>query len=105
MQTVDGVLDLEQTEKLFEFLKGGDPPDGITLSRRPRKMTPDQAFGLIYVLQEAFHVVHDTIEMCCYCGYLFDTDSAGHIAEDGKYFCDGCSHNCRCKDCNAEYIR
>ncbi len=105
METKDGVLDFEQTEKLFDFLRGGDPPDGITLKHRPRKMTPDQAFALIYVLQEAFHVIPDTIEICSYCGYLFDSECEGHTPDTGKYFCDSCSLHCKCRDCKAERAR
>lgn len=94
-------MSLQETEVLFAFLTGDKSPSGITLHKRPRKMTSEQAFSLIYVLQEAFHVIPDCFELCSYCGYIFDTESNGHSAGDGKFFCDNCSHHCKCRDCEA----
>jgi hypothetical protein len=95
------MMTLEETENLFEFLTGGRPPAGITLGKRPRKMTAQQAFSLIYVLQEAFHVIPDSFEQCTHCGFIFDSESNGHSSGDGKFYCDYCSHHCKCSDCKA----
>lgn len=93
-------IDIEDAQSLFRFLIGGAPPKGITLGKRPRKMTPEQAFAVIYVLQEGFHLIPDHFDLCSYCGWLYDSEREGHSPETGsKMFCDGCSQHCRCKEC------
>ncbi len=94
-------MTLEKTEQLFEFLKGGAPPAEITLKPRPPRMSAAQAFSVIYVLQEAFHLIPDCFEQCSYCKYISDSESEGHVASDGRFYCDYCSHHCKCRDCRA----
>jgi hypothetical protein len=100
------LLTIEQARELMKFLMGGAPPEGFTVGKRPRKMTSDQAFSVIYLLQERYHVIPDSFEVCSNCGWLFDDYCGGHIPENGgKYFCDNCSHLCRCKDCKRAMAR
>lgn len=98
MVEASGLMTLEETERLFDFLTGGAPPGEITLECRPARMSARQAFGLIYVLQEAFHIVPDCFEQCFYCRWIFDSESSGHAASDGRFYCDNCSHHCKCQD-------
>lgn len=96
------MMTLEQAQRFMDFLTGDNPPDGITLARRPRKMPQDQAFSLIYVLQEAFHVIPDVFELCSLCGHIYDTESEGHHPEgSNRFYCGGCEYQCRCKECKA----
>ncbi len=39
----------------------------------PPAMTREQAFSIVYLLQEKFAVIVDHIEMCEVCGNIFDT--------------------------------
>lgn len=95
------IMTIEKTEQLFDFLTGGAPPDQITLKPRPPKISARQAFALIYVLQEAFRIIPDCFEQCSYCAWIFDSEREGHIAAGGRFYCDNCSHRCRCQDCKA----
>ena len=92
-------IDLECVVQLHDFLMGGDPPSGIHLRKRPRKMTAEQSFSVIYVLQEAFRLIPDAFELCGVCGRIFDTNSEGHITPNGKFYCWDCCHLCECSEC------
>lgn len=74
--------DLEMTEELFEFLQGRLP-----------KLTPDQAWVVIWYLGELYWQVTDHIERCGVCGNLFDINNSGDCLDFGKapyQFCDNC---------------
>jgi hypothetical protein len=99
----DHKMTLEQTQQLFDFLIGANPPNGIRLRKRPRKMTAEQALSIVYLLQEVFHVIPDIFEKCSHCGWLFDTEHEGHIPDDtDKCFCSNCSRLCQCENCLEE---
>lgn len=80
---------LEQVEEMYGFLQGREI-DGITCKAMP-SLSHDQAFSVIYILQEHFHVFPDTFEACQRCGGLIDTESEGYYVEDIGHWCDGCS--------------
>ncbi len=83
-------LTLDQAQELFEFLKGEKIPEGFTLPSPP-KLCSNQAFSVIYVLQEHFHVIPDNFELCCNCDMLFDSNEEGtHHEDSGNDYCGGC---------------
>ena len=92
-------IDVDLVDQFAYFLQGGKPPSGITLMKRPRKMTAAQAMAVIYVLQEFVHCIPDVFEMCVECARVYDTEREGHTTEDGKFYCDNCSFKCSCSIC------
>lgn len=102
-------MNLELVTEFFEFLQGNKAyPDGIILKSRPR-LSKNQAFSVIYVLQERMGLIPDKFELCDQCHEIFDANyGICHVddkeqlkemreigyrvtAKDiGKMFCDDC---------------
>ena len=92
--------DLTRAEELFAFLQGMPGGCRVAKSHRP-KLTPEQAWSVIWYLGNQYWQVPDHIERCDICGDLFDTHSGGDCLDYGKgpyHFCD----NCMCSD---DYVR
>ena len=99
----------EQLQEFHEFLKGKVPEGwNIKKSKMP-KLTPDQAFEVIYYLQEELQVFPDDFELCHACKQIFSRNDGGIIVDDndgledaiergytvskkdiGHIFCDEC---------------
>lgn len=76
---------------LFHNFLQGDIPEGVHV-RKFRKMNPDQAFAVIWFLQEYCHLVSDQYEMCHGCVSIYDSSSGGIYDEkSGYHYCDSCS--------------
>lgn len=86
------VDELSRVEQFHEFLQGR-LPDGVEVGHLP-KLSADEAFTVIWFLQEVSEIISSSIEMCSYCGTLFDSDADGHIGEAGNY----CSAMCEAND-------
>ncbi|OPY59158.1 MAG: hypothetical protein A4E55_00375 [Pelotomaculum sp. PtaU1.Bin035] len=73
-------ITLEQVEKLYRFLQG-EVPDGFDIKAMPN-LSPDQAFSVIYYLQEGMRVLPDSYEKCRVegCNELYDSDAEGCMA-------------------------
>lgn len=95
-------LNFEETKKLYDFLRGECDvqvnslkgvflPDYTIWTEKSHlpKLTDEQAFLVIYVLQEVYGMIPDTYEQCCYCGELYDSDEEGSCYEEENY-CDAC---------------
>lgn len=85
--------DLLKTEELFDFLQG-TIPEGYSINRKaiPR-LTPDQAWTVIWYLGEQHWEVTDYIERCDVCGFLYNSEAEGGCLDYGKApcnFCDQC---------------
>ena len=84
---------LQKTEELFDFLQG-KLPGGYKIPRKDRpKLTPDQAWTVIWYLGNQYWKVTDHIERCEICGALFDTWSEGDCLDYGNkpyHFCGSC---------------
>ena len=76
----------------FDFLKG-DVPETITL-QKPLNLSDEDAFLIIWYLQEHFPIIPDNIEKCDNCNTIYDTYSGGYYSEDGNeighFFCSVC---------------
>lgn len=95
-------LNLEETKQLYDFLRGEGHVEiksgkDIVLkdyniytkkSHLP-KLTDEQAFLVIYVLQEVYGVIPDSYEQCTNCGGLYDSYEEGNQYHDENY-CDSC---------------
>ena len=90
---------LERTEKLFEFLQG-NVPEGYHLDdAQVPKLTPEQAWTVVWYLGELNWKVTDHIERCDVCGNLFDANQEGECLDFGEpphHFCCYCA-------CKPEY--
>jgi hypothetical protein len=86
-------LDLKRTEELFAFLQG-NVPDGYKIPRKERpRLTPYQAWTVIWYLGNQYWQVTDRVERCEVCGDLFHTHQGGTCLDYGKApynFCEGC---------------
>jgi hypothetical protein len=92
----DERTDLERTEELFAFLQGTVPEGYHILDDNVPRLTPDQAWTVIWYLGNQYWQVTDHIERCGVCGCLFDTKSEGDCLDYGTgpyHFCDGCIYS------------
>lgn len=85
--------DLERTQELYDFLQG-KMPEGthVTRSHRP-KLTPAQAWTVVWYLGNQYWQVTDRVEKCCVCGDLYHTWQDGACLDYGKapyHFCGNC---------------
>lgn len=108
------MLTLEQTKELYEFLQGKSKTvctgvkklyswhhteiikfmkiknyDINTLESHLPKLTAEQAFLIIRVLQKVYHMIPDTFEICDVCKKMYDSDEEGTIIDECHY-CDDC---------------
>ena len=86
--------DIEWVREFYEFLQGNEPEK--IKSKQPLKLTKDEAFSVIWYLQEHFSIFPDTFEKCDNCGEIFDNASEGIYSEEGNeighHFCGNCDH-------------
>lgn len=79
---------LQSVRELFEVLQGRRLE---TIIIKDLKLTPEQAFSVIYFLQEHMGLIPDHYEKCDECGCLFDTESEGGYFEGvEKFKCGQC---------------
>lgn len=78
--------------------------DGSILLNESPKLSDNQAFNVIYYMQEFLNILPDKFEKCSRCGKIFDTENSGdHISEEdiekneefkksdeGKHYCETC---------------
>lgn len=88
--------DIEWIEEFNEFLKGR-LPDGITITdERKVKLTPDQAYSVLWYLREHFSILPDFFSKCDNCHSIYNSDAEGYYSEIGNEighnFCGGCDH-------------
>lgn len=85
--------DMERANELFAFLQGNSPKDCVIKRSHMPKLTPDQAWTVIWYLGNEYWRVPDYIERCCLCGELYDSNREGACLDYGKppyHFCEQC---------------
>ena len=93
---------LEDVTTFFDWLQG-KKLDNFNLEFQPN-LTPEQAFAIIYIMQEGLGVLPDNIEMCCQCKELYNSDLGGStidedtITEDNRRF-DEADFGNYCESC------
>ena len=94
-------ITLEEVETLYAFLQG-ECPKGFYIKNMPN-LTPDQAFAVIYYLQEGMYLIPDKYEKCRECDDLYDSENEGCSAGlcDAHYhaMCPHCGDEVDCEDC------
>lgn len=82
-------MTLDEVRELHTFLCGTGPT-GFRLNKRPR-LGKRAAFAVVYVLQERFRLIPDTIEQCDDCLEIFDSADSGTYDETtGHHYCTSC---------------
>lgn len=85
--------ELKLTQELFEFLQG-KLPARVKVPRKQRpKLTPAQAWTVIWYLGNLYWQVTDRVERCEVCGDLFHTHQQGTRLDYGRTpynFCENC---------------
>ena len=85
--------DLARTQELFEFLQG-TVPDGYKIDPdHTPKLTPEQAWTVIWYLGNQYWQVPDYVERCGVCGDLYHAHSDGTCLDFGDapyHFCSSC---------------
>lgn len=92
----------DQMQKLFKYLTGESDDVETQL-----ELTPKQAFGLIYFMQEHLEILPQNYELCESCECLINVDYGGCFADDdaiesdfhfrpeviekGGFYCDSCA--------------
>lgn len=95
---------LEGVKELYSYLQGNSV-DKITQLYAP-KLSPDEAFSVIYILQEHFEAISDEFEQCAKCKELYDTSYGGnHYDNVGINLCDGCEDYVLYRVGNGDYNR
>ena len=80
---------LEQVQEFHSWLQGKSCPDGIEFTHL-LKLTPEEAFCVIYYLQEELEILPDSYEMCRECKDIYDSYNEGaYINEDSTVIKDG----------------
>lgn len=84
-------IEIEQINEFYEWLQGKSRPDELHFKEK-MNLTEEQAFSVIYFLQEYLEVLPDKFERCRECGCIFDSYFGGTsineettiITEDGE---------------------
>ncbi len=85
--------DVEWVEEFYQFLQGV-VPKGIHYRRGcVPKLSKKKAFAIIYYLQEHFPLIPDHMEVCWWCGDIFDSGEGLYWETKGRYYCGGCDYN------------
>ena len=77
-------ITLEQVQELVDFLAGEFIPDGWQIPTPPT-LTRQQAFSVVYYLQERLYIVTDHFEMCVVCEQVADTHYGGVFVSDDDF--------------------
>lgn len=81
-------IEIDKVVELYEWLQGQSCPDGIHFEEK-LNLTEEQAFSVIYFLQEYLEILSNNYERCRKCGYIFDMDNGGtRINEDTTIITD-----------------
>jgi len=76
-------IPLEDVEALYKFLQG-EVPECLQIDYPP-KLSEQEAFSIIYYLQEVLFLLPDRYERCDKCGDLYDSNQEGAtISEDSE---------------------
>lgn len=75
--TIDiGKIEIEPVQKFYEWLQGGNNPERIDFKTK-LKLTAEEAFSVIYYLQEELGILPDCYEQCRECKCMYDSYNEG----------------------------
>lgn len=107
-------IPIEQVQEFYEWLQGKSCPEHLHFKDK-LNLTEEQAFSVIYFLQEHLYILPDKYERCGKCGCIYDSDCEGTsiseettiITEDGEEVCANFPkemHGTYCEDCRPDWI-
>ena len=84
-------IESDAMNELLRFLEGLFTPETVKMVDKLKlpKLTPIQAWFVIYVLQEHFEILPEKFELCDECGRIFDSDIEGIHTDDKAMFEEG----------------
>lgn len=65
-------------QQFYEFLQGKMHPDWISRENAP-DLTKEQAWHMIYCMQEYFRIFDDRFKRCKICDCIYDSDGQGPV--------------------------
>lgn len=68
-------------ERFYDFLQGKFHPDNIQMKDAP-VLSADQAWHVIYCMQEYFGLFDDHFERCKDCGCIYDSQNEGTVISE-----------------------
>lgn len=94
-------ITFEQIEEFYKYLQG-EMPEGVKCED-PVKLTPENAYSVIWYLKAILPLIPDNFEHCTECGDLFDSDSEGIVCDVGNG-CGACEDAfSRCDICKEHF--
>lgn len=88
--------DMDWIQEFNEFLQGTLPENISIPDEDIVKLTPNQAYSVLWFLREHFAILPDSFCKCDSCDSIYDGDSEGYYSEEGNEighnFCGGCDH-------------
>ena len=66
------------------MMTGQSLPDGVTMANQPT-LSRQNAFSVVWFLQEHLRILPDNIELCFKCGCLYDADYGGTFINDESW--------------------
>lgn len=85
--------DLENTRELFTFLQGTAPEGYVIEPSHMPKLTPDQAWTVVWYLGNKYWQPTDAVERCDVCGELYHSWCEGETIDCAPppiFFCGNC---------------
>jgi len=88
--------DMDWIQEFNRFLLGY-LPEGISIPNEHLvKLTPNQAYIVLWYLREHFSILPDSFTKCDNCDSIYDDGKEGYYFEKGNEignnFCGGCDH-------------
>jgi hypothetical protein len=95
MNDKDSTIELENINEFYKFLQG-EIPKSIKMTKKSRpNLTKEQAFSVIWFLQEHMQVLPERFEYCNGCQRMFDTHDEGYSVYRGRLYGDECCNGGR----------
>jgi len=95
-------ISIDEVAEFYDWLQGESCPENLHFEHK-LNLTGEEAFDVIYFLQEQMRIIPHNYERCRECGRLFDTYKDGiNISEETSeeedlteelygFYCDYCS--------------
>ncbi len=92
-------ISIDEVAQFYDWLQGESCPEDLHFENK-LNLTEEQAFDVIYYLQEQMRIIPHNYERCRRCGRLFDSHKEGiNVSEETEgnfseemygFYCDNC---------------
>lgn len=108
-------ISIEQVQEFYEWLQGKSCPENIHFEKK-LNLSEEDAFRVIYYLQEHLEILPDNYERCDKCGCIYDSNEEGsYINKETTIVTEGGEeldanfpeemYGCYCDDCRPDWIQ